>query len=135
MDWSESYLLGIPAIDAQHKRLFGLLTEFAKALHAGMRGKDLEKVLDALDQYKTRHFQLEEIYMKECDYPGLEEQQKEHLYFDRRFSQLHDQLTESGLSRQIVNDIKAELSEWIHTHITVLDARFGEYYRKYKKNK
>lgn len=130
MQWSNTFQIGIPAIDAQHKRLFELVNELSEALQSGLRGKDVAKLLAALDQYKTRHFQLEEKYMKESDYPGLAEQQQAHSYFTRRFSQLHDELNSAGLGPAIVRTIKQELSDWITEHVTSLDMQFGKYYQE-----
>lgn len=133
MKWSRSYLIGIAVIDAQHKRLFELVGELTEALQMGLRGRDVAKLLEALDNYKARHFQLEEKYMRETSYPGLLEQQKAHLYFGRRFSQLHDQLTETGLTPEIISTIKQELSEWLTEHVTGLDMAFGKYYQSLNK--
>lgn len=87
------------------------------------------RTLEALDMYKTRHFQLEEKYMRETEYPGFEEQKKAHIYFDRRFSELQDSLKNSGLTRELVNRIQDELSQWLTEHVTKLDKEFGQFYQ------
>ncbi|SHO52930.1 bacteriohemerythrin [Desulfopila aestuarii] len=129
MKWSNEYRIGIAAIDAQHKRLFELIQELTEALHSGLRGSDVARTLEALDQYKTRHFQLEEKYMRESGYPGLEEQQKAHVYFGRRFAQLQDSLKDSGLTLELMNSIQDELSQWVTEHVTGLDKKFGKFYQ------
>lgn len=129
MNWSDDYLIGIPAVDSQHKRLFELLRELNEALQAGIKGAQLEKIIVSLDQYKTRHFQLEEKYMKECDYPGLSKQQEEHAYFMNRFEELGRELAQTGMTPAIVKTIQGELASWVKDHVTGLDMDFGRYYQ------
>ncbi|MEE4241211.1 MAG: hemerythrin family protein [Desulfopila sp.] len=132
MKWSDDYKIGLAAIDSQHKRLFELIGDLNSALRAGLSGAHLEKLLSSLDQYKTRHFQLEEKYMKECSYPGLAEQQEAHAYFSARFVELGEEMQRTGMTSVIVNAVKEELSQWVQEHVTGLDMQFGRYYRNWK---
>lgn len=131
MIWSEKYNIGIPAVDSQHKRLFEIIRELKEALQAGLKSSDVEKIIVTLDQYKTRHFQLEEKYMKECSYPGLAEQKRAHEYFTNRFRELGKELAETGMNLKIVQAIQGELTDWVKKHVTGLDLDFGKYYRQY----
>jgi hemerythrin len=133
MKWSDDYRIGLAAVDAQHKRLFELIGDLNIALRAGLDGADLEKFLIALDQYKTRHFQLEEKYMKECSYPGLAEQQEAHASFTARFAELSEELHRTGMTSAMVNAVKEELSRWLGEHVVGLDMQFGRYYQEWKK--
>ncbi len=133
MKWSDDYKIGLAAVDSQHKRLFELIGDLNGALRAGLGAAHLQKLLTALDQYKTRHFQLEENYMKECSYPGLEEQQNAHAYFTARFAELGEELHRTGMTSAMVNAVKEELSQWIREHVIGLDMQFGRYYQKWKK--
>lgn len=132
MIWSDQYKIGLPVIDAQHKRLFQLIKELNEALDAGLRLVNVERLLEGLDQYKTRHFQLEEKYMKDSHYPGLEEQQEAHKYFTDRFNDLGEELSRTGITPDIMKIIKVELSEWLKRHVTGLDLQFGKYYQEQK---
>ena len=133
MIWSDEYKIGLPAIDSQHKRLFQLIRELNEALDAGLRLVNVERLLAGLDQYKTRHFQLEEKYMKESNYPGLEEQQKAHRYFSERFKELGEELSTTGITPDIIKTIKGELTEWLKEHVNGLDLQFGQFYQKQNK--
>lgn len=132
MKWSDDYKIGLAAVDSQHKRLFELIEDLNSALRAGLSGTHLEKLLTALDQYKTRHFQLEEKYMKECSYPGLTEQQTAHAYFTARFTEVGEDLHRNGMTSAMVSDVKEELSHWVREHVTGLDMQFGRYYQKWQ---
>lgn len=133
MIWSEKYKIGIPAIDAQHKRLFLIIGELQTALQGGLKSSDFERILQTLDQYKTRHFQLEEKYMEESGYPGLAEQQRAHQYFTTRFQELGKELAETGMTHSVVQTVRKELTDWLKEHVTGLDMQFGEYYQKHTR--
>jgi hemerythrin len=133
MKWSDEYKIGLPTIDSQHKRLFQLIKELNEALDAGLRLINVERLLAGLDQYKTRHFQLEEKYMLESGYPGLKEQQEAHKYFTQRFKELGDELNKTGITPNVIQTIKGELTDWLKEHVTGLDLEFGKYYKKYEK--
>ncbi len=131
MIWSDNYKIGIPTIDAQHKRLFEIIGELQTALRTGLKSSDFERILQTLDQYKTRHFQLEEKYMAESAYPGLAEQQDAHQYFMKRFQELGEELAETGMTHPVVQAVQKELTEWLKEHVTGLDMEFGKYYQKH----
>ena len=130
MKWSDSYKIGIPSIDSQHKRLFQLIRELNEALDAGLRPANVEKLLAGLEQYKTRHFLLEEKYMKESNYPGLAVQQQAHAYFSNRFKELGEELSRTGITPGVIKTIKEELTSWLKDHVTGLDLEFGKYYQE-----
>lgn len=134
MKWSDEYKIGIPTVDSQHRRLFELINELNEALQAGLKVSDIEKLIVALDQYKTRHFQLEEKHMKECGYPGLAEQQKAHNFFMNRFNEISEELGRTGMTPAIVKTIQGELADWVKDHVTGLDMDFGRYYQQQKKD-
>jgi hemerythrin len=135
MIWSDTYKIGLPAVDSQHKRLFQLVQELNEALDAGLRLVNVKRLLTGLDQYKTRHFQLEEKYMLESNYPGLDEQQKAHKYFSQRFKELGEELERTGITPEIIKTIKIELGEWLQGHVTSLDLEFGKYYQQQESQK
>lgn len=130
MEWSESYTIGLSAIDSQHKRIFQLIRGLNEAIEAGVEISDVEKLFVVLDQYKSRHFQLEEKYMVESNYPGLKEQLEAHAHFSNRIIALRENLNQNGLTPNIVQAIQSELEEWLKEHVTSLDVVFGKYYQK-----
>lgn len=129
MKWQSEYKIGIPAIDSQHKRLFELIGDLNEGLRDGLKWYQVEKLLTALDQYKIRHFQLEEKHMKECGYPGLEEQQQAHAYFNKRFEELGKELETNGMTADTVQAVKEELADWLKDHVGGLDREFGNFYK------
>jgi hemerythrin len=130
--WDQSYELNIPVIDTQHKQLFALLNELDENLRRGVKVSTIADVLTRTQQYVVRHFSLEEKYMKDSKYPGLDAQIAAHRYFTNRSTTIVEEFKRSGLTPSVVQSLKQELSEWIKNHIMVLDVAFGKYYSNSK---
>lgn len=129
MEWTKQYAIGISVIDAQHKQLFRLSDEFDAALKAGVRSQDIDSLLDHIGEYVARHFAIEEKYMTELSYPGLAEQQEAHEKFVARFEKIHKDFKGRGMTQKIVEAVRRELTDWVRSHVTGIDQRFGEYYK------
>jgi hemerythrin-like metal-binding protein len=70
--WQPAMKLGIPAIDADHKTLVGLLNTLHYALIAGDDRSGLGAILKELVDYTHGHFAREEALMERSGYPGIE---------------------------------------------------------------
>lgn len=129
MEWNTKYALGIPVVDTQHRQLFRLSNELDAELEAGISSKEIDAMLVHMGEYAARHFAMEEKYMAESNYPGLAEQQETHQAFANRFTEIYEEFRKKGLSREIVDTLRRELTDWVREHVTGLDQRFGTYYR------
>jgi len=128
MKWKKKYAVGIAVIDAQHKQLFRMNDELEAGLQTGIRPEELGALLTRLGEYAVRHFTLEEKHMAKAEYPGLAEQQETHRSFVARFTEIHEDFTKNGMSRDIIDTLRGELIDWIREHVTNMDQRFGKYY-------
>ncbi len=72
LSWQPAMKLGIPAIDADHKTLVGLLNTLHYAMIAGDDRSGLGAILKELVDYTHTHFAREERLMERSRYPGLE---------------------------------------------------------------
>jgi len=117
-------------VDAQHKQLFRLSDELDAALKAGIRADGIDSLLIHMGEYAARHFTMEEKYMAESKYPGLTEQQETHKAFATRFAEIYEDFKNTGLTQEIVETLRRELSDWVREHVTGIDQRFGEYFKK-----
>lgn len=133
MQWENKFKIGISVIDAQHKQLFVCENELSEALAKGLKPSTIATLLTQLGFYVTRHFAMEEQYMKASSYPGLAEQLEAHGSFTRRFAELQEDFNRHGLNPAIVHAIQNELTSWIKTHVMGLDQAFGAYYKEHEK--
>lgn len=70
--WSEMMSVGVPALDADHKTLIGLINNLHRSVGDDEEYATLGSVLKALEEYAAHHFAREERVMAACRYPSLE---------------------------------------------------------------
>jgi hemerythrin len=125
-EWLDSYSVGIPSIDADHKLLVSLVNDVVTAIEAH-HGRDvMNDALIRLIEYTAHHFEREEEAMDACHFPGLEAHRA-----------LHDRLIRTVLRlllRYRNNELEPlELAEflmdWLITHILEEDRKLGAHLR------
>jgi hemerythrin len=131
IEWDEKFELHIPVIDAQHKQIISSLNELERSIKRGVKAGDITEILSRTQHYAARHFGIEEKYMRESNYPGIDKQLLAHKYFTERFTAIFEDFTSKGLTPDVVSSLKQELSGWIKEHVTGLDLAFGAYYKRY----
>jgi hemerythrin len=118
--WSDAYLVGVPEMDDQHRRLVELISRFYDSLsdRAPAREALADLVCGILD-YTRYHFTTEERLMREWGYPEAEAHRDQHGGFIARAVSLADRFTQG----QLVLSIEATsfLREWILSHIQGTD--------------
>lgn len=74
----DTFLLGIQSMDDEHRHLFKLFEDFVACIKEdGLTAHAREIVEEALCATNT-HFDHEEKLMVETDYPGTEEEERQH---------------------------------------------------------
>lgn len=121
IEWSDSYLLGIPEIDNQHKKLI----QIANELYAAATGTDeayglnMAKVLKKLTDYTVYHFSNEEEFMRKYGYSGLDIHKTAH---DNFINEVNHQIKQLSSDRK--NDgvrFYSYMVGWILNHIAKAD--------------
>jgi hemerythrin len=127
MEWEKSLETGIPAIDAQHRRLFSLCDDLELSFQHGLPSNKVQEVLETLHFYTIRHFSMEEKHMRESGYPGLGEQQEAHKEFIKRLQEITTAFQKTGLNTKLANRLKNEMDNWLKDHVLRLDRQFSIY--------
>jgi hemerythrin len=103
--------------DAQHQVLFEIL-DLIRDPAAD------EHIIEHLRDYTENHFSLEEHYMRELDYPGLEA----HLSAHNRFRQEIGEILAAGhCDPQFRVIIGTFLTEWLTRHVFGIDKEFESF--------
>jgi len=130
-EWKDDYKIGIPEVDEQHKSMVKLIND----LHAGLSLNSKENktvtfksaVKEAIE-YVKNHFNTEEKYMSEYQYPGLQEQQKMHKQFIIELLSSVKSFEYNNMRAPI--DLLIFLKNWLLEHIAVEDKKIGEFIRQ-----
>ncbi len=124
--WNDDCLLGIPAIDLQHKRIFDCFaTMAAEALNRHDRflaDSSYARLIELLEQ----HFALEESMMRSFDYPELERHKEEHR-------QIHADLEAAARNFFGVNGAEPQglvrvFKKWRNEHIMTSDRQYLQHF-------
>ena len=89
IQWKKEYTVGIKKLDNQHKEIIKILNQIFKLQEKGKDEKEIERILGNLQDYIKEHFRTEEEYMLKYQYPGYEEQKKEHNQIIYRLCEFH----------------------------------------------
>ena len=81
LQWNESFSVGVTEIDRQHQKLVAMINELSEAMKQGKGKMVLGKVLNNLIDYTATHFQTEEKYFDQYNYPKTSAHTKEHTNF------------------------------------------------------
>ena len=130
MEWSDKLSIGVEVLDEQHKTLIQRLNHVSAALGSNQGEKEVASTLDFLIKYTDYHFSKEEEYMKQYDYPGLEEQLEKHLALVQILKEMEDEFIEDGASKNLATSIDTFLVNWLTKHIEGVDLKFGQFLKE-----
>lgn len=124
IEWKDIYCLGNDEIDFEHKIFVKIIQKIDKAVTERCSMQTLSRLLLELKKYADFHFQSEENFMMEIDYPDIVAHKSEH---EKLLSQL--QLT---ILRVEIGDLKPDviadfLIEWFKNHTIIVDKKLVEF--------
>lgn len=124
--FDSSCLLGIDAIDRQHRRLFEIAGRVYDNLSgdAGAHAAAAAAAAELLD-YTATHFADEEALMAGAGYPALEAHRQEHADLISKVRDM-EMRAEFG-DRNLPAEMSRFLLTWLVTHIRASDHEFGEF--------
>jgi len=125
---SKDMEVGVVKIDEQHKDLVDRLNSVTAMGTKSFSKEETQKTLDLLGEYVVKHFNDEEVLMKQSSYPKLEQHKEQHKLFIAEFQKLKNEFTTNGYSPRFTLDLSNSIIHWIVRHIKSVDVEFGKYY-------
>ena len=127
IDWSDEYSIGIPRIDAQHKFFFEAVHRLHKECLAAEGEHVVLETLVVLENYVVGHFRAEEAFMRQHEYPRIEEHTKLHAEFLERYLELIGEFKESGPSQHLAERMGEMVQGWLVEHIAEADRAYAKH--------
>lgn len=127
MTWRDSFAIGIPAIDKQHRELCDQVDKLFEACSGGKGADEVKKTLDFLASYTVRHFADEEALQQKIKYPKFQQHKALHTEFLEKVTKLKREATESGINITMVIKINQMISDWLVKHIKGTDSDLKNY--------
>jgi len=123
LQWKEEYLLGIPGIDIQHKRIFDCFISIAEASIKHDRWLADSSIVQLVSLLRE-HFAVEESVMQILGYPDLELHIQEHRQFE---AEVHDLAQKSlRIKGSVSHDTIKVAQEWLREHIMTSDRHYAD---------
>ena len=129
LSWSDSYLLGIPAIDAEHKTLLTLINRFLSQAQDGAAGDVLQQLLQDLIRATREHFEKEELALDRCHFPLLAAHSDEHRRLIERLSYFLGTLRDGLVAGEKAAELNGFLHRWLFDHIENEDRAYRPFLR------
>jgi hemerythrin len=132
--WSNSYSVGINLLDEQHRELLSMIDSFC----IGCFQRDEKSARKFFDQsvynmvnYIKHHFSTEEKLLAFIDYPELVGHKQQHSEFLNNLTTEVRSFKpgETAPFRPWVQYLK----DWLFTHITISDKKYGVFLQDLKK--
>jgi hemerythrin len=120
--WNDAYCIGVPEIDAQHRRLYSLAAELHTAMNSGKGKNVLGGVLQNLINYTKSHFAAEEKLMQRCGYPDLAAHRAKHDEMTQKVLQLQHDFQAGNIMLSI--EVMEYLNNWLRQHIGGTDRQY-----------
>ena len=125
--WSDKYVINNYAFDTHHMIIASLLNK----LHAELRDKsmiektEVKEYFSLLYRYIDIHFETEEKFMKNGNFPNIDFHIKSHQDFKKLLDKFGRNLSTS--SKKNSYDLFIMLKEWFLNHELVMDKKMLEY--------
>lgn len=123
MSWKDEMTTGVVEIDAQHRYLIDFFNDLGYSINKRYDPDDISKVLKVMKYYAEWHFHKEEDCMFRYHCPASENNSKAHAIFMERLQEFQKEYEQSGGSPDLAVRIHKELSDWIVSHIMVVDTQ------------
>ena len=124
--WNDSYSVGVPALDDQHKKLVGMINRLADCHAARSNGSSgaFHEVLSRMFDYTQVHFKDEEDYLQRIGYPRLADHKTEHAAFVGKMAAFSMAASE-GIQDEAA--VHRYLKAWLLSHILESDMQYRSF--------
>ncbi len=126
MEWTDKLSVGVPSIDAQHKKLVSMANTLYDAMKAGHGKEILDETLAGLINYTVTHFKYEEKLFAQTGYPATAPHLKQHEDLTKQVLAIQEKM-KKGVSFAQSMEVMEFLKNWLTNHILVSDKAYGPY--------
>lgn len=130
LQWSDELIVGVDAIDNQHKGIFSRVNNLLNAMAQGKGKDEVGRVIAFLADYVIKHFKAEEEIMAKNNYNGISSQKAEHAAFIKDFTGIKSEFEKNGVSTHLVLQVQNKLCNWLKNHIGNEDKKIGAFLKK-----
>jgi hemerythrin len=128
-EWSEELATNVPKIDEQHKYFISLINKAEDLVETNAMKEEVDEIINELDLYGRKHFDTEEKFLDEINYPKKSEHSILHIHIDKQLKIYYQSILFKGAKP---NELLDFLSKWFESHLRNDDKQWADFYRKQK---
>ncbi|MDN3510141.1 MAG: bacteriohemerythrin [Candidatus Jettenia sp. CY-1] len=126
--WGEGFSVGVRDLDEQHKQIIIMVNTLIEMNDTKVDSEIISDTLTKMTRYATDHFNKEEQYMLEYNYPEYSLQKKQHQEFKRKTV---DFCMETMIHNTTVPiAIFTYLKSWWTNHILKDDMKYKKFFNE-----
>ena len=129
IEWNDGMSVGIPEIDADHKRFIALINGFNQAIAGRMELRVIKARLQLLLDDADQHFAHEERLFKEWQYPDTENHANRHKEALKTLREIRGKFMNYDFESEWIETGLA-VKDILITHILQEDMKYADFYRK-----
>lgn len=129
ISWSPDFSVGILEIDRQHKELINLINKSIESINSVRNVEIVAEILSEMVSYANYHFETEEQYMREHNYPDYLIQKEQHSQFVEKNIFLCKDLINDPLD-VVSAEILSHLENWLENHILESDMKYKSFFNE-----
>ena len=128
-NWRKDVEIGIPAIDADHVRLFDLVDRFSEQERQGLDRAALAEILGELSDYARDHFRREEAFQAAVGFHDAANHRTQHAFLLGQIDSLRGRYldTPEMPGPEATQAVGILLREWLVGHILREDVKMRRY--------
>lgn len=127
LKWTEDYKIEVDIIDDEHKQIIDEFEQLYEIMKLGEGHQLYSQIVDFLENYVEKHFDHEESYQKEIQYPFIDEHIEFHKKFRARISQLKLNFKGNKASNKELIELNLIIKDWLINHILSEDKKIADY--------
>lgn len=124
--WNDSFSVGIRKIDEQHKELVKMVNKLIEMKDVKVDSETISDILTEMTKYAEYHFQTEEQYMIDYDYPDYSPHKEQHKEFKKKTVAFC--LDTVSHKETIPSEILSYLKNWLTNHILKSDMQYKSFF-------
>lgn len=127
--WTADLATGIDSIDQEHRAIFQKADEIF-SFDSSTGALQVKEAFAFLLQYVKKHFEAEEKLMNQYQYPEAKAHHQHHQYLVAELHKITKNIAASGITAQLLDQLKLLIVEWLVSHINEEDQRMVSYIKK-----
>lgn len=128
LEWNDEMSVGIPEIDGDHKRFISLINGLNLSITERMRASEIKKRLQLIVEDAERHFEQEENFFREWQYPDTGGHAHSHSQILDSLKTIQDSFMPYGLEAEWL-DAALIIKAILIRHILTEDMQYANYFK------